>query len=155
MTERAASYSAGMHIRPAGKGDLPSVVGLDERTTGLRKPAYWDELFERFANRKDRRFFLVGESREGRLLGCVLGEIRSWEFNSVPCGWVITISVEPDLRESGIGSVLFEAMTQCFRKAGVTRIRTMIPWEDTDLMSFFRSRGMMAGPFVQLEVDLA
>ena len=45
-------------------------------------------------------------------------------------------------------------MTRCFRKAGVTRIRTMIPWENMDLMSFFRSQGMMAGPFVQLEVDL-
>ena len=72
----------------------------------------------------------------------------------MPCGWVITVSVEPDLRESGIGSILFDAMTRCFRKAGVTRIRTMIPWENMDLMSFFRSHGMMAGPFVQLEVDL-
>ena len=97
MTQRAAPHTAGMRIRPAEKRDLPSVVGLDERTTGLKKPDYWDELFERFANRKDRRFFLVGESREGRLVGCILGEIRSWEFNSVPCGWVITVSVEPAL----------------------------------------------------------
>ena len=81
-------------------------------------------------------------------------EDRSWEFNSVPCGWVGTVSVEPNLRMGGIGSVLYKEICRCFRKAGVTKIRTMIPRDATDLMSFFRAQGMMAGPFIQLETDM-
>ena len=30
----------------------------------------------------------------------------------------------------------------------------MIPRDATDLMSFFRAQGMMAGPFIQLETDM-
>ncbi|MDP2697025.1 GNAT family N-acetyltransferase [Thalassospira sp.] len=150
------SVSIGEHkidIRPAILEDLPNVVDLDDRTTGLRKPEYWDDLFVRYGNRKDQRFFLVAEEK-GQLLGCIFGEVRSWEFNSVPCGWVGTVSVEPDLRMGGIGSILYDEICKCFRKAGVTKIRTMIPRDATDLMSFFRAQGMMAGPFIQLETDM-
>ena len=140
-------------IRPAKREDLPKVVDLDDRTTGLRKPDYWDDLFTRYGNRKDSRFFLIAEEK-GQLLGCIFGEVRSWEFNSVPCGWVGTVSVEPDLRMGGIGTILYEEICRCFRHAGVTKIRTMIPRDATDLMSFFRAQGMMAGPFIQLETDM-
>lgn len=142
-----------IHIRPAEKGDLPAVVDLDERTTGLRKPDYWDDLFVRYGNRKDKRFFLIAEQKK-KLLGCIFGEVRAWEFNSVPCGWVGTVSVEPDLRMGGIGTVLYQEICRCFANAGVSKIRTMIPHDATDLMSFFRSQGMMAGPFIQLENDI-
>ncbi len=142
-----------INIRPAVKEDLPNVVDLDERTTGLRKPDYWDDLFVRYGNRKDSRFFLVAEEGE-TLLGCIFGEVRSWEFNSVPCGWVGTVSVEPDLRMGGIGTILYREICRCFRHAGVQKVRTMIPRDATDLMSFFRAQGMMAGPFIQLETDM-
>ena len=39
MTQRAAPHTPDMRIRPAEKCDLPSVIGLGERTTGLKKPA--------------------------------------------------------------------------------------------------------------------
>tara|TARA_R110000751_G_scaffold1448_1_gene5415 strand:+ start:11965 stop:12495 length:531 start_codon:yes stop_codon:yes gene_type:complete len=142
-----------INIRPAVKGDLPTVVDLDERTTGLRKPDYWDDLFVRYGNRKDSRFFLIAEEGD-TLLGCIFGEVRSWEFNSVPCGWVGTVSVEPDLRMGGVGTILYREICKCFRHAGVTKVRTMIPRDATDLMSFFRAQGMMAGPFIQLETDM-
>ena len=142
-----------INIRPAVQADLANVVDLDDRTTGLRKPDYWDDLFTRYGNRKDSRFFLIAEEN-GTLLGCIFGEVRSWEFNSVPCGWVGTVSVEPDLRMGGIGTILYNEICRCFRKAGVTKIRTMIPRDATDLMSFFRAQGMMAGPFIQLETDM-
>ena len=58
--------------------------------------------FTRYGNRKDSRFFVIAEEGD-TLLGCIFGEVRSWEFNSVPCGWVGTVSVEPNLRMGGIG----------------------------------------------------
>ncbi len=45
-------------------------------------------------------------------------------------------------------------MCRCFRETGVTKIRTMIARDAQLVMSFFRSQGLMAGPFVQLEMDL-
>ena len=42
-----------------------------------------------------------------------------------------------------------------FRRAGVRTVRTMLSRDNTLILSFFRSQGMMAGPFIPLEMDLA
>ena len=39
-------------IRQATSEDLPQVIELDEKNTGLRKPFYWEDLFERFGRRE-------------------------------------------------------------------------------------------------------
>ncbi|KAA5603543.1 GNAT family N-acetyltransferase [Blastochloris sulfoviridis] len=140
-------------IGPVAADDLAHVTKLDARITGTAKPDYWNRLFE--AARADPRtqVFLVAR-REARLIGFIVGEIRAWEFGSAPCGWIFAIAVEPDIRLKSIGSGLFEAVCSRFRDAGVTRVRTMIARESQLILSFFRSQGMMAGPFVELEKDL-
>ena len=142
-------------IRPVEANDLDQVIALDERVTGISKRDYINDLFERYRTRRpDQRFFYVAENA-GRVSGFVIGEIRAWEFGSEPCGWVFAISVDPDLREDGVGAALLDRISARFREAGVTRLRTMISRNNHLLMSFFRSRGMMAGPYLQLEKDLS
>lgn len=141
-------------IRPAEQRDVADVVALDERITGIPKREYLNDLFERYRTRKpDQRFFYVAEAA-GRVVGFVVGEIRAWEFGSEPCGWVFAISVDPDEREESVGSALLDEICGRFRQAGVTRLRTMISRNNHLLMSFFRSHGLMAGPYLQLEKDL-
>ena len=38
--------------------------------------------------------------------------------------------------------------------SGDTKLRTMLARDNTLILSFFRSQGMMAGPFIPLEMDL-
>ncbi len=141
-------------IRPAEQRDVADVIALDERITGISKREYLHDLFERYRTRKpDQRFFYVAEAA-GRVVGFVVGEIRAWEFGSEPCGWVFAISVDPDEREESVGSALLDEICGRFRQAGVTRLRTMISRNNHLLMSFFRSHGLMAGPYLQLEKDL-
>ena len=146
-------------IRRAAETDLVSVIGLDERVTGIGKPDYWRDIFIRYGERRlDERFFLVAESVDNTssypLLGFAVGEVRTWEFGSEPCGWVFAISVEPDTRLQGIGKQLFRAMSDRFKSAGIQVMRTMVARENTLHMSFFRSEGMTGGPYFQLEMDL-
>ena len=63
-------------IRQATSEDLPQVIDLDEKNTGLRKPFYWEDLFEQFGRREKERFFLVAEESEV-LTGFIIGEIRA------------------------------------------------------------------------------
>lgn len=143
----------GVRVRPAKASDLPAAVALDAENTGLRKAAYWQERFEWYAGRQPDRFFLVAE-REGEMLGFIVGEVRAWEFGSPPSGWIFAIHISPSARLHGLGTLLFEEICARFRKAGVSHVRTMLAKDDHLLLSFFRSQGMMGGPFIQLEKRL-
>jgi GNAT superfamily N-acetyltransferase len=86
--------------------------------------------------------------------GFVIGEVRDWEFGSPPCGWVFGIDVRPGMRLAGVGTSLLAAICERFRRSGVQTVRTMLARDNTLVLSFFRSQGMMAGPFIPLEMDL-
>jgi len=146
-------------VRRVQAADIPRIIALDERVTGLAKPDYWHDVFERYGKRRlNERMFLVAE-RSGAdtlppILGFVLGEVRAWEFGSAPCGWVVALSVEPRARLRGTGQALLDALSNEFKKAGVSKMRTMVARDNRLHLLFFRGEGMMAGPYIQLEKEL-
>lgn len=151
----ARAADAALRVRPVRQTDLPEVIALDATVTGLHKADYWQRVYRRYGVAgQGLRHFLVAEA-EGRVVGFVIGEVRDWEFGSPPCGWVFGIDVDPDRRQDGIGSRLFEEIGRGFRQAGVTVIRTMLSRDNALVLSFFRSHGMMAAPFIPLEIELA
>lgn len=141
-------------IRAAVASDSPALIALDEEVTGLAKRKYWKELFARFGSRhQSPRFVFVAEEND-RIEGFIVGEIRAWEFGEPPCGWVFAIQVRPKTRLKGIATRLFETLCDAFRRAGVAKVRTMMARDNHLVLSFFRSQGMMAGPFIELETTL-
>ena len=142
-------------IRPARHGDLEAVIAIDARVTGLPKRDYWQSLYRRYGAKRDvGRQFLVAIAG-GEVVGFVIGEVRDWEFGSPPCGWVFGIDVDPRARQAGVGTRLLQAICHGFRGAGVDRVRTMLARDNHLVLSFFRSQGMMAGPFIPLEMELS
>ncbi|MGI9335188.1 MAG: GNAT family N-acetyltransferase [Gammaproteobacteria bacterium] len=149
-----AEDAVALRVRHAQASDIAAVTGLDERNTGMQKPDYWEDMFERFGNHPER-LFLVAEGGKGQLLGFIIGEVRAWEFGSPPCGWIFALGVDPSVRLKKIGSRLFAAICERLARAGVSTVRTMLARDDDLNMAFFRSQGMMGGPFIQLEMPLA
>jgi len=142
-----------IRVRRAASADLPQVVAIDARATGLAKPGYWTGILRRYGRGGARRRFLVAEGG-GRLLGYIVGEVRDWEFGSPPCGWVFGIGVRPDAREARVGTRLLDAITEAFRRQGVATVRTLIARDNQLVLSFFRSQGMMAAPVIALEKEI-
>lgn len=159
VSSRPAAGAEAVAVRRVRAGDIAAVIALDERVTGLAKPEYWRDVFARYGERRlNERFFLVAEPAAATgppsILGFIIGEVRAWEFGSAPCGWVFALSVEPRTRLHGIGRALFEAIAGEFRTAGVGQMRTMVARDNRLHLMFFRSEGMMAGPYIQLEKEL-
>jgi len=145
---------AGIRVRPIDAADLAQVVAIDAEASGIEKVDYWYELFHRYGSRGQRqRYFLVADGK-GAIQGFVIGEVRDWEFRLPPCGWVFGIAVRRDARLGGVGSALLAAIVDCFRRAGVDKVRTLTTREDNLMLSFFRSQGMMAAPSIPLELDM-
>ena len=148
-----------IQIRRAQAADVAAVVALDERVTGLNKREYWEDSFKRYGQgRRTDGFFLVADALDHKagqpILGFIIGEVRAWEFGSAPCGWVIALSVDPELRLQGVGDALFETIAAEFKKSGVRKMRTMVAHDNRLHLMFFRGEGMMAGPYIQLEKDI-
>jgi ribosomal protein S18 acetylase RimI-like enzyme len=140
-------------IRPANMEDMSSVSTIDAKITGEIKQSYWSDMFRRFGVRDDR-YFLLAADAAGEIAGYIVGEIRVWEFGSPPCGWIFAVGVDPDVRVQKIGSRLFDAICQAFEANNIDTVRTMVARDDELIMSFFRSQGMMGGPFIELEMPL-
>jgi ribosomal protein S18 acetylase RimI-like enzyme len=153
---QAASAAGGpeIAIRTVRRGDLDAVIALDAHETGIVKREYWRSLFRRYgeAATSERQFLVAVQGTE--VVGYVLGEVRDWEFGSPACGWVFAINVHPRARQSGTGTRLLEAVCAGFRKAGTRTVRTILARDNTLVLSFFRSQGMMTGPFIPLEMTL-
>ena len=146
--------AADVQVRPIEAVDLNEVIAIDAEASGIEKIDYWYELFHRYGTRgRQQRFFLVARVK-GAVQGFVIGEVRDWEFGSPPCGWVFGIAVRRNARVAGIGSALLAAILECFRRAGVTKVRTITGRDNNLVLSFFRSQGMMAAPFIPLELNL-
>jgi len=149
-----APLAAAQNIRPVRRGDLDAVIEIDAMVTGIEKRAYWNSLYRRYADAvATGQHFLVATA-DDEVVGFVIGEVRDWEFGSPPCGWVFAIDVRPDARLAGTATRLLQAICEGFKKAGVSKVRTMLSWDNTLILSFFRSQGMMIGPFIPLEMDL-
>ena len=154
----SAKISDKVQIRLANTSDLPDVIQLDASITSLSKTQYWEEMFNQFVGRGNRYFMIAedisGSEVENPFVGFIVGEIRAWEFGSQPCGWILTILVNPEYQGRGVGEKLFDTICKQMKVDGVVTVRTMVAREDKLNMSFFRAQGMMAGPFIELEKPL-
>jgi len=146
--------SVALSIRPVRLGDLDAIIEIDAMVTGIEKRDYWNSLYRRYADAvATGQHFLVAVI-DAEVIGFVIGEVRDWEFGSPPCGWVFAIDVHPQGRLAGAATQLLKAICDGFHNAGVSVVRTMLARDNTLLLSFFRSQGMMMGPFIPLEMDL-
>ena len=153
-TQTSSADTPELRVRPVEAADLAQVIAIDAEITGLEKTDYWYELFHRYGGGRTRqRLFLIAESGDA-IQGFILGEVRDWEFGSAPCGWVFGLSVRASARLAGVGARLLQAVCDGFRHAGVNKVRTLLARDNSLVLSFFRSQGMMAAPFIPLEKDL-
>ena len=145
-----------LRIRDLRDSDVREVIRIDALRTGRRKSAYWRRVFGEFRRTGDGhvRVGLAAENGGPGLAGYLLGEVRAVEFGSGPCGWVFAVAVGPAHGRSGVATALLEEACRRFRRAEVTKVRTMVARTDVPFLSFFRARGFVGGPFVQLERGL-
>lgn len=142
-------------MRAVRRSDLDQVIALDAQETGLEKRDYWERVYKRYgrAARGEQSWFLVAVAGS-KVVGFVIGEVRDWEFGSPPCGWLFAINIDQGARQAGIGSRLMTCFCDALRAAGVRKLRTMLSRDNTLVLSFFRSQGMMAAPIIPLELDV-
>ncbi len=142
-----------VRIRPLQDYDLGGIVALDEKISGNYRPDIWETRLSYYM-RRDPEGSYVAES-DGRVVGFMLGEVRSGEFGlEEPCGWIESLGVDPSCRGRSVGRRLAEEILRTFGERGATRVRTLVSDDMKEIRSFFDSIGFTPEPLTTLTLDL-
>jgi ribosomal protein S18 acetylase RimI-like enzyme len=140
-----------IQIRPLDELDITAIGGIDEKISGHYRPEVWERRVG-YHLRRDPESCVVAESG-GRVVGFMLGEIRSGEFGlEEPTGWIEVLGVDPEHRGKSVGRKMAEAMLDYFRTRGAHSVRTLVDDDREELSGFFSSLGFEPAslrPFVR------
>jgi len=135
-----ADTTTQIRIRPLDEMDISAIVGIDEKIGGAYRPEVWERRIGYYL-RRDPETSVVAEV-DGRVVGFMLGEVRSGEFGlEEPTGWIEVLGVDPEHRGRALGRQMAEALLQHFRERGAHSVRTLVDEESEELRSFFSSVG--------------
>jgi ribosomal protein S18 acetylase RimI-like enzyme len=132
--------TAETRIRPLDEMDISAIVGIDEKIHGTYRPEVWERRIGYYL-RRDPETSVVAEV-DGRVVGFMLGEVRSGEFGlEEPTGWLEVLGVDPAHRGRDLGRKMAEAILEHFRERGARTVRTLVDEQNEELRGFFGSLG--------------
>jgi predicted N-acetyltransferase YhbS len=153
-----ARTSAAPRIRAIRSGDAAAIAAIDAAHTGVLKKRWWRDVVARHAGSGrpggPRVGLVAVDGPKGAVVGYVMARVRSFEFGSEPCGWIVALGVHPRMLREGIAARLFEEACRRFARQGIGLVRTMVRRDDVGVLTFFRNQGFVAGPYVELELSI-
>jgi ribosomal protein S18 acetylase RimI-like enzyme len=131
-------------IREMELEDLPAVYALGESVfTADKWPSLyrtWDEYEAVALFNSDGEFCFVAE-RDDKLAGFALGSLIDKRNSAWSYGYLTWLAVDPLLKRSGIATLLIDAITESFIRAGARMMIVDTDAENTTAINFFRHHG--------------
>lgn len=147
-------------MRPLTMEDIPVILQIEERIErelGLdegERLEYLEETAHYNIGQGDPLASLGAEVDE-KLVGFIIGEIRTWEFGrGERVGWIRALGIDPPYQGKGIGRRLGEELLRNFKLRKIERVRTMVDWYAGELISYFKSLGFEILNMIPLEKRL-
>ena len=145
-----------IQIRLMKAEDFDAVVGIDEKVLKTARPDYYEMRFEKLFQSKDYvPASLVAEEEDGTVVGFVMGELFLGEYGIFQeVATLDTIGVDPDCQHKGIGRQLMKEFMDHLKELGVHKIHTLVDWNDSKLVEFFRANEFTPSKTINLERSL-
>src|SRR3990170_7096657 len=115
-----------IYLRDLTKEDLPAIVDIEERVTGVARPEYWAARIEISEAIRPHWASLVAEV-DNRVVGFILGRAGELEFG-LPgtVGWIEIIGVDPAYRGQGIARRLIGKFVDSAQDHGIRSVFTLV-----------------------------
>ena len=144
-----------MHIRSLEKEDLKAIVNIEERLTGVARPAYWEKRIELSEAIRPHWASLVAEAGR-QVIGFLLGRAGELEFGLPSAvAWIEIIGVDPAWRGQGIARALVEKFIASAEDHGIKTVFTLVNSEPREMAEFFKRVGFVEGKMVHLHKEVA
>ncbi len=143
-----------IQIRNLEKDDLPAIVGMEERGTGVVRPDFWEKRIELSEAIRPHWASLVAEI-DGRVVGFILGRAGELEFG-LPgtVAWIEIIGVDPPYRHQGIARALIERFAASAEDHGIKTIFTLVDSGGPEMKQFFTRLGFVQGKMLHFHKDI-
>jgi predicted N-acetyltransferase YhbS len=140
-------------VRSMQEADLPAIVRLDRRITGLDRAEYCRRKAAEALRHSGVRVSLVAEV-ERAFAGFLMARVDYGDFGRAePVAVLDTLGVDPDFARRRVGRALLEQLLLNLGSLRVERLLTVVEWTQRDLLSFFARTGF--GPSQRLSFTKA
>ena len=141
-------------VRNLEKRDLPAIVNLEERQTGIARSEYWEKRIEISEAIRPHWASLVAEI-DNRVVGFVLGRAGEFEFG-LPgtIAWIEIIGVDPAYRRQGIAQELVGQFAESAEDHGIKTIFTLVSNSQAEMQQFFSRLGFVHGKMLHYQKEL-
>jgi ribosomal protein S18 acetylase RimI-like enzyme len=150
LTEK--KMEKGIKIRKIRAEDVSEIVAIQESIMQKKVSKKWVQMVEDHLKKQEGVGFVA--SKDGRVVGFIIGEIKGEGFGLEQSGWIEMVGVHPRQMGVGIGRILAEKLFAFFRKEGIRDIHTVVRWDAGDMLSFFKAIGFDRSPFINLRKHL-
>jgi ribosomal protein S18 acetylase RimI-like enzyme len=142
-------------VRNLEKRDVPAIVDMEERQTGVARPAYWEKRIEMSEAIRPHWASLVAEI-DNRVVGFILGRAGELEFG-LPgtVAWIEMIGVDPAYRRRGVAQELVEKFAESAEDHGIRTIFTLITSNQSEMQQFFSRLGFVHGKMLHYQKEIA
>jgi len=141
-------------VRSMAAEDLHSVVSLDRGITGRDRSGYYQRKMDEALRSNGIRLSMLAEI-DKTPAGFIMARVDYGEFGQTEMEAVLdTIGVDAEFRTQGVGSVLLAQLIAHLASLRVERVRTVVEWNDVNLIGFFDRLGFKPTQNVVLALAL-
>ncbi|MGB7575486.1 MAG: GNAT family N-acetyltransferase [Thermodesulfobacteriota bacterium] len=139
-------------IRKIRAEDVSEIVSIQESILQKKVSKKWVRTVEDHLKKRGGVGFVA--SKDGQVVGFLIGEIKGEGFGLEQSGWIEMVGVDPRQMGVGIGRILADKLFAFFKKEGIRDIHTSVRWDAGDMLSFFKAIGFDRSPFINLRRHL-
>lgn len=141
-------------VRHLGPTDLEAVVAIDAAIVGRRREAFLAHKVGQALNDTGIALSLAAEV-DDHVVGFMLARIYYGEFGVLePSAVLDVLGVHPDFRGRHVASALVDQLRTNLLGLGISRLQTVVPWDQPELITFFQHEGFTIAPRLCLDLDL-
>ena len=142
-------------MRVMKSDDLNAVVAIDTLVSKQERRQYFERKIESVTNNPHNINTSLVAEVDGKVVGFIMGDVYFGEYGVPETSATIdTIGVHPDCQNRGVAHDLMDQFLTNMKAVGVSRVYTLVNWNDFTLERFFASHKFQPSKRINLELQL-
>jgi predicted N-acetyltransferase YhbS len=142
-------------MRVLKSADLDAIVAIDEKTSRQNRRAYYERKIAAITDPGHGINTSIVAEVDGRVVGFIMGDVYFGEFG-IPetTATIDSLGVDPAMQNKGLASELLDQFMMNMKVGGVTKVYTLVNWDDFALEKFFSRHKFAPSKRINLEYQM-